>query len=152
MGYGVCRYGYGVGKPDLQVTRSKPYWCPPFLELGSRSCHKVMRGQFVAIQSFSAIFAQERGLSMLAVTPSCNSSCFVWSSELIIINHIRQWNICICLLSTQGCWYYINMGWEGPCNARWLLVWWLCVWPLSHDIYRGEGLNPGLTSLFFFFK
>jgi len=25
VGYGVHRYGYGVGKPDLQVTRFKPY-------------------------------------------------------------------------------------------------------------------------------
>ena len=24
-GYGVCGYGYGVGKPDPRVTRSKPY-------------------------------------------------------------------------------------------------------------------------------
>jgi hypothetical protein len=24
-GYGVCGYGYGVGKPDLWVTHSKPY-------------------------------------------------------------------------------------------------------------------------------
>ena len=40
-------------------------------------------------------------------------------TEPIIINHIGQWNICICLLSMQGWLYYINMELEGPCDARW---------------------------------
>ena len=32
---------------------------------------------------------------------------------------IGRWNICICLLSTRGWLYYVNMRWERPCEARW---------------------------------
>ena len=67
----------------------------------------------------------------LALQFICNTLSVVWwflralmadvhqEAEPIFINHIGQWNICICLLSMPGWWYYINMGLEGPCDARW---------------------------------